>query len=63
MWRLYGFQWYHIGKGGYGFLDCFFFCVIEREYDYFSDNFHLLLLKTYMICSLYSYEHIIENFF
>ena len=33
----------HINKGGYGFLNCFFFRVFECEYDYFSDKSHLLL--------------------
>ena len=43
MGRLYGFQRYHIGKSGYGFLNRFFFCVVEYKHDYFPDKSHLLL--------------------
>jgi hypothetical protein len=43
MGRLYGFQRYYIGKGGYGFLNRFFFCVVIYKHDYFCDKSHLLL--------------------
>ncbi len=45
MWEscsLYGFQRYHIGKGGYGFFNCFFLCVFECKHDNFTDKSHLL---------------------
>ena len=48
MWRLYGFQRYHIGKGGYGFLNCFFFRVVECKHDYFTGKSHLLLCRLYI---------------
>lgn len=41
--RLHGFQRYHISKGGYGFLNRFFFCVVKYKHDYFCDKSHLLL--------------------
>ena len=40
---LYGFQRYHIGKGGYGFLNRFFFGIVEYKHDYFPDKSHLPL--------------------
>ena len=41
--RLHGFQRYHIRKGGNGFLNRFFFCVVKYKHDYFCDKSHLLL--------------------
>ena len=43
MGRLHGFQRYHIGKGGYGFLNRFFFGVVKHKHNYFCDKSHLLL--------------------
>ena len=48
MGRLYGFQRYHIGKGGYGFLNRFFFGVVEYKHDYFPDKSHLPLCRLFV---------------
>ena len=45
--RLYGFHRYHIRKGGYGFLNRFFFGVAECKHDYLPDKYHLPSCSTF----------------